>query len=270
MSERRTLKLIHFSGTAWLVLCLGYIAAMSLRQAGVHWWIIFSLSGYSAVLVFLLVSLYLFAIFRGVGKSQLIENEHPLTSTSYYTALYLAAPFLGCVAGCLGMIGVNTVGEFIVGIALGTLGTTFLVWVIVDPMVGVLEMLLPASRRHRTERLARIRALRQERQEKRKRVLKRVLTEEQERQRRWQEVLKPYAQKLAELLAVEAKDFEKAEREAIGIGVSAWQMGGLSCMEHLRNMAWTLYEKRMDEPMVCDYVSNWWDGIGNWRNTGFC
>jgi len=268
--SRRTLKLIHFSGTAWLVLCLGYIAVMSLRQAGVHWWVIFSLSGHSAVFVFLLVSLYLFAVFRGIGGSKIIEVEHPLTSTGYYTALYLMTPFLGCLAGCLGMVGVKTTSEFFMGIALGTLGTTFLVWVIVDPAAGVLELLFPASRRHRSERLARIRAVRQRRQEKRKHLLERILAEEQERLCQWQQVLEPYSQQLAELLSVKDQDFAKAEREAVSIGVSAWQMGGRSCMEHLRNMTSSLYAKRTSEPMFCDYVSSWWDGIGDWRHTSFC
>jgi len=270
MSGRRTLKLIHFGGTAWLVLCLGYILITTLRQAGVNWWIIFSLSGHSALVILLLVSLYLFAIFRGVGESRIIEAEHPLTSTSYYTALYLATPFLGCLAGCLGMIGVKGAEEFFVGIALGTLGTTFLAWVIVDPAAGMLEMLFPPSRRHRTERLARIRAIRQKRQEKRANLLDRVLAEEQEQRRRWQEALEPYAQKLAELLIGKENDYAKTECEAISIGVSAWQMGGRGCMEQLRDMALALYQERSGSPVVCDYVSSWWDGIGNWRYTSFC
>ena len=37
---------------------------------------------------------------------------------------------------------------------LGTLKTTFIVWIVIDPLVGVIEMLLPESREHRAERLA--------------------------------------------------------------------------------------------------------------------
>ncbi len=93
MTEHRTLKSIHLAGTAWFILCVGYILVFALRQAGVHWWIIFSLSGHSTLLVLLLVSIYSFALFRGVGRSQTIEAEHPLTSTNYYTVFYIAIPF---------------------------------------------------------------------------------------------------------------------------------------------------------------------------------
>ena len=83
MSHRKALKLVHLASTTWFMLCMGYILVLALRQAGIHWWVIFSLSGHSALLIFLLISLYLFAIFRGVGSNQRIEMEHPLTSTNY-------------------------------------------------------------------------------------------------------------------------------------------------------------------------------------------
>jgi hypothetical protein len=270
MSGRRLLKLVHLGGTAWLVLCLSFLLIIALREAGVHWWLIFSLSGYSMLFVFLLVSLYLFAIFRGIGENRSIEAEHPLTNTSYYTTLYLVAPFLGCLAGCLGMIGVQTASEFAVGISLGTLCTTFLVWIIIDPVVGVIEMLLPASLRHRHERLAQLRAARHEQIENRRRLLESVLAEDQEEQQRLAHILKPYAEKLADLLTWESEDFSKAENEAVSIGVIAWRIGGRNCMERLKNMASNLYEERASEPMACDYISNWWDGIGSWRNPSFC
>ena len=142
MAVRRKLRLVHLASTAWFMLCVGYILALTLRQAGLQWWVIFSLAGHSALFIFLLISLYLFAVFRGVGKSQKIEEEHPLTCTNYYMVLYVIAPFLGGLAGCLGMIGVNRIGQFLLGIVLGTLATTFLVWVIVDPVTTLLEMLL--------------------------------------------------------------------------------------------------------------------------------
>jgi len=175
MTRRNVLKLIHLTSTAWFMLCVGYILVLALRQAGVNWWLIFSLSGHSAVLIFLMVSLYLFAIFRGVSSSQKIEVEHPLTSTMYYTAFYVATPFLGSLAGCLGMMGENRISQFLQGIALGTLGATFLVWVIVDPVMGLLEMLLsPTSRKHRAERLALAKAQREKAQEDHERLLAEV------------------------------------------------------------------------------------------------
>ncbi|MFB0524123.1 MAG: hypothetical protein ACETVZ_01195 [Phycisphaerae bacterium] len=112
------------------------------------------------MVIFLLTSLYLFAIFRGVSKAQTIEAEHPLTSTNYDRVFYVTTPFLGGLADCVGMIGEDRVSQFVAGITLGTFGATFLVWVIVDPVTGLLEMLLlPSSRRHRLRRLAQARAL---------------------------------------------------------------------------------------------------------------
>ena len=75
MTKQRLLKVIHLLSTIWFILCTGYLLILALRQAGVHWWVIFSLSGHSAVLVFTLLSLYLFAFFRGTSRSQLIETE---------------------------------------------------------------------------------------------------------------------------------------------------------------------------------------------------
>jgi hypothetical protein len=262
------LKIIHLASTAWFMLCIGYILVLALREAGVNWWVIFSISGHSALLVFLLVSLYLFAIFRGVGSSQKIEVEHPLTNTGYYSMFYVSAPFLGGLASCLGMIGEGRISQFLLGVALGTLGTTFLVWVIVDPVTGLLEtLLLPASRKHRSERLAQAKIQREEKQKERKRLLAEVLTKEQSKQRSRQEALKPYAEKLAELLtAINAANFRKAEREAINIGVKAWRNGGLNCMKQLRDMAIEICRKKYQDSMIVDYVSNWWDGIGSWRS----
>ena len=267
MYVRHKLKMIHLASTAWFILCIGYILVLALWQAGVKWWVIFSVSGYSALLIFLLVSLYLFAIFRGVGSSQKIEVEHPLTNADYYAVLYVVAPFLGGLAGCIGMIGEDRTSQFLLGIALGTLGTTFLVWVIVNPVTGLLEMLLPpASRKHRAERLAQAKAQREEKQKERERLLAEVLAKEQLAQRNWQQVLEPYAKKLAELLTASETDFRKAEREAVDIGVNAWQTGGLSCMRQLRDMAIEICRKKYQDSMIVDYVSSWWDGIGSWRS----
>jgi len=267
VSRRRILKLIHLAGTVWFILCIGYILVFALRQAGVNWWVIFSLSGYSALIVFLLISLYLFAIFRGAARSQKIEVEHPLTSTDYYTVFYITTPFLGGLAGCLGMMGVSIIKQFLLGVALGTLGTTFLVWVVVDPVTALLEMLLPpASRKHRAERLAKIRAEREKRQKDSERLLAEALAKEESDRRRWQEALKPQAEKLAELLTTNRVNFKQAERKAIDIGVNAWQAGGLGCMRQLHDMAMDLCKKKCQDLMIVDYVSSWWDGIGSWRN----
>lgn len=266
MSEHRTLKSIHLASTAWFILCIIYILVLALRQAGVRWWIIFSLSGHSILIVFLLISLYVFAILRGVSSAQAIEPEHPLTGTSYYKGFYVTAPFLGGLAGCVGMIGEDRIVQFAAGIALGTFGTTFLVWVILDPVTGLLEMLLPpVSRKHRTERIAQAKVKREKKQKDRERLLTEVLAKEDSERRRWQQVLRPQAEKLAGLLTAEGADFKQAEREAVDIGLKAWQMGGLNCMQQLRDMAIAISRERDQNKEIVDYIPFWWDGIGNWH-----
>lgn len=264
MSRQRTLQLIHLASTVWFIICIVYILVLTLRQAGVRWWIVFSLSGHGLLITLTLISLYLFAIFRGISSSQKVQVEHLLTSTDYYRVFYVVTPLLGGFAGCLGMIGISTVGQFASGVALGTLGTTFLVWVIVDPLTGLLEMLLPsASRRHRSQRIARAKALRQIRQENRENLLQDVFVKEEQKRQQWREVLKPKAEMLAEMLAADEIDFKQIEYEAVGIGVKAWQIGGLSCMRELRDMAIELAKEK--NKSVVDYIGVWWDGIGSWR-----
>jgi hypothetical protein len=266
MTKRRMLKSIHLAGTVWFALCVGYILVFTLRQAGLHWWVIFSLSGHSALIVFLLISVYLFAIYRGVSPGQNIEIEHPLTSTNYYTLFYIITPFLGGLTGCLGMMGVITIKLYLLGVALGSFVTTFLVWVIVDPITAWLELVLsPAARKHLAERLAKAKAEREQEQRKRESKLADALAKYESDRLRWQKALKPESEKLAGLLTTERINFRQAEREAAEMGVKAWQIGGLVCMRQLRDMAIDLCRQKNQNKGVVDYISSWWDGIGRWR-----
>jgi hypothetical protein len=265
MRRRDELRKAHIAGTIWFVLAVGYIFVLALRQAGVRWWVVFSLSGHGVLIVSVLVSLYLFAIFRGISSSQNIELEHPLTSTTYYAAFYLLTPFLGGLAGCIGMIGTFSVSQFVLGIALATLGVTFLVWVILDPIIGLMEMLLPSSRTHRAVRLAQARAERERKQRDRERLLTEVVEQEETNRRRWRKLLEPEAARLAGLLAENGTNVHEAEREAVGIGVRAWQTGGVVCMRELRDTAIDLCQHKSTDKTVIDYINFWWDGIGNWR-----
>jgi hypothetical protein len=265
MGRRDELKFVHIASTVWFILCVGYILILALRQAGVHWWVVFSISGHGALIILVLVSLYLFAIFRGISSSQKVQVEHPLTSTMYYAAFYVAAPFLGSLAGLLGMIGTRSISQYLLGIAMGTLGTTFLVWVIIDPLIGLLEMILPASRKYRAQRLIEAKTERDKKQKARIRLLEEVIEREESDRLYWQELLKPQAEKLAGLLTTEITDRKQAEQQAIGIGVSAWQTGGLRCMRELRDMTISLCKQKQQNKAVVDYINFWWDGIGNWR-----
>jgi hypothetical protein len=265
MSRHRTLRSIHIASTIWFVLCIAYILVLALRQAGVEWWVVFSLSGHGALIALVLISLYLFAVFRGVSSSQKELVEHPLTTTTYYAVFYVVTPFLGSLASCLAMIGVSRISQFMLGVALGTLGATFLAWVIVDPAIGMLEMLLPASRKHRAQRLAQAKAAREAKQKSREHLLAQVLAKEESDRRYWREQLKAQAEKLAGLLEAERTELKRAEHEAVGMGVKAWKIGGLSCMRELRDMAIAICKQSNQSKAVVDYISFWWDGIGSWR-----
>ena len=119
------MRFTHMASTVWFILSVGYILISALRQAGIHWWVVFSLSGHGVLIILVLVSLYLFAIFRGISSSQKEQLEHPLTSTVYYVVFYVSAPFLGSLAGLLGMIGTHSTSQFLLGIANILLCKTF-------------------------------------------------------------------------------------------------------------------------------------------------
>jgi hypothetical protein len=264
MTARRALKLTHVASTIWFMVCVGYILVLTLHQVGFKWWLIFSLSGHSAIAVFILVSVYLFALVRDMSGTQQIQVEHPFTSTQYYMGFYVAAPLLGGLAGIFGMIGTSELSRYALGVAMGTLGTTFCVWVVLDPVIGLVEMLLPASRRHRTERLAQAEVERRARQEKREKLLADAVTREDQERERWRQILEPEAKRLAALLAGDSRG-GRAEQEAVDIGAHAWHLGGLSCMRQLRDMTMSIAEKKTGSTKAADYVSYWWDGIGEWR-----
>jgi hypothetical protein len=261
----RPLKTLHVVSTAWFVLCLAYLLVMALREAGFRWWVIFSLSGYSVVLVFVLLSVYLFALFRGVSRNQQIQIEHPLTSSDYYMALYAVAPFLGGTAGCLSGVGLENRIDLLHRMTLGTFVTTSVVWVILDPGLAVLEGLWPTSRHHRADRLARQEVERKERETRRQQVLAQVMETEQNHRRLWQQTLEPYAQELSGLLTTDAQGFERAHTRAIEIGAEAWRLGGIGCMRQLHEMTVATGHRRSATAPLVDYLPYWWDGIGTWR-----
>ncbi len=269
MTAKRILKRIHVVSTTWFLLCVGCVLAAELRKVGFNWWLIFSLSGYSTFLILVLTSLYLFALFRGVGGTQSITVEHPVTSTAQYMGFYVAAPLLGGLAGVLGMLGTPDLATFVAGVARGTLGVTFAVWVVLDPLAGLLEMMLPSSRKHRAERLAQAEAERRARAERRERLLAEAFAREEQERRRWEQRLRGEAERLATLLATDASGVEQAEKEALDIGALAWRLGGLTCMRQLRDMALDIARARSEQGGTVDYVSHWWDGIGEWHRPSF-
>lgn len=266
MCRRKILKLVHLLDTVLLAFSACYILILALRQVGKSWWFIVSLSGYSAPIAFLLISLYLFAIYRGVARSQRLKIEHPLTTSVYYVFFYNISPPLGVLAGGLGAIGTTKIAQYLLMTATGCLFVTFIVWIIVDPIAGIVEILLPSSQKHRRLRLAQSKAMRQKQQLANQALLAEVEAQQQMEQNYWNKALKPYAGKLATLMTHNETPDANMEAEAVDLGVSAWQIGGLGCMRQLHFMAAEICRRNYHKPITIDLISIYWDGIGSWRS----
>ncbi|MCF7974475.1 MAG: hypothetical protein K9N55_11710 [Phycisphaerae bacterium] len=268
LSLKRWLKNLHLAGTLWFILCVSFILIRGLRRAGYDWLVIFSLSGHSVVILFMLVSVYLFALFRG-GKT--VDDghaqEHPLTSSGLYMMLYTGAPLLGAVAGLLHMaLFTQTTNEFFLSIALWTFRLTFGAWVILDPIIASLETFTPQGRLHRAKRLEKQKAERLERQRNRDALLDLLVEKERENEAIWTEALTPYVPELCDLLNTTQSGWQEAEQRAAEIAVTAWRLGGLACMQFLHQKALAAYQEKHPNGPIADYIINWWDGIGAWRN----
>jgi hypothetical protein len=263
MSSGRVLKLVHFSSTAWLVASAGILLILALRQAGASWWLIFSLSGYSAVLIFLLISLYLFAIFRGVVHPA--KREHPLTTSIYYMTFYDVSPFLGVLAGVMSTLGSSNTVQQLATICDGSLATTFFVWIVLDPVIGSIEMMLPASRASRRQRQNLAKAIREKQQVDNEQLLARLQEEEALKEQHLGQFLPPLAEKLADLLDEYITYGRSVEPEVIQIGARAWRLDGIICMRQLHEMAIETCRKQFHGRHFIDHIAIWWDGIGNWR-----
>jgi len=267
MSSRRTLKLIHFTSTVWFMLSALFLLVIALRQARASWWFIFSLAGSSAGLLFLLISFYLFAVFRGVVRSQMIQIEHPLTCSVSYLALYDISPFLGALAGLAGGYGNAGIIQTMLSIATGSLAATFMVWVILDPAIGLLEMLIPASAQHRHQRTEQAKAAHQKQQEDNEQLLNELLERELLNRQHWQKTLQPMAQKLTGLMEKYNDGSKGTETHIVKIGAQAWRLGGIECMRQLHEMVKNNQKKGKDE-LTVDCVAICWDGLGTWRLPG--
>jgi hypothetical protein len=263
MSSERVLKLVHFSSTAWFVASAGFLLIVALRQAGAGWWLIFSLSGYSAVLIFLLISLYLFAIFRGVVHPA--KQEHPLTTSIYYMTFYDISPFLGALAGVISKAGGSNPAQQLAIISIGTLATTFFVWIVLDPAIASVEMMLPESREHHRRRQVHVKAMREQQRVDNERLLAKLQEKEALKQQQLLQFLLPVAEKLTALLGDYATKGSQIEREVVQIGAHAWQMGGIICMRQLHEMATEAYREQFQGRRFIDHIAIWWDGIGNWH-----
>jgi hypothetical protein len=262
MDSKTFLRRIHICGTLWFLLCAAVLLILSMHQAGLKWWLIFSISGYSAVLLLFLFTIYLFAIFQGVVRN-LNSTEHPLSTSIYYIALYDLAPFVGAIAG---LFAITSYGSWIAvlnSIVQGALAMTFLVWIVIDPPLGLVETWLPAGIAHRKQRLTEVKNQKQKQQKDNQQLLQNLEGKELQQMAEWQHSFTPYAKEAADLLSDSPSSIQ-TQRRVIELGALAWQTGKLIGMEFLHKQIQDELRNRACSVSV-DYVSFWWDGVGNWR-----
>ncbi|MBW8015863.1 MAG: bZIP transcription factor [Planctomycetes bacterium] len=265
MSSNRLLKFIHIASTCWFIAGSVFLMIVALREAGLHWWVIFSLSGHSGTFIFFLMLVYSFAMFRGVSRSQKIELEHPLTCSRSYLTFYDIAPFLGGAAGLTATKFTQNGFELMISATTGTLFSTFLVWILVDPAVSVVEMLLPASREHRKERITEMKELQKRIQKDNERLMAELMEMESINRKQREIELRGRAIDLARLLAEHKIGCGNVEAQVVEMGGHAWHLGGIECMRQLLEMAEDAYKEQYNETVAINHIGIWWDGIGTWR-----
>lgn len=262
MNSQRLLKRIHVCGTLWFLLCAATLLVLSLHQAGVRWWVIFSISGYSTVLLLFIFTVYLFAIYQGVVRNQ-TAAEHPLSTSIYYIALYDLAPFLGSLAGLLGISMYTSLPSVLNNMTQGTLATTFLMWTVLDPAIGMIETALPDSKAHRKQRLEEARRERERQKLENEQLLDSLEEQERQLKEQWKISLEPYAREVASLLTV-GEINNNIQPRIIELGALAWKTGGITCMRFFHQLILQQISLPPQEPVI-DYTAIWWDGIGTWR-----
>jgi len=260
------LKITHVTSTVFFAVSACYLVVVSLRRAGSSIMVITPLTAYSVPVIFLLVTWYLFVVYRGIARNQKIAIEHPLTTSDSYLFFYILTPLLGAIGGIVAGWGFTGSGYVLLLMAGGAVFTTFLVWIFVDPFVEMVEMFIPSSRRHRHRRIARARIEYRKQSAARQSLLKELEKIEQVHHRQWDQTLSPLAHKLAELICADARAIEASHVEVVDIGVRLWQYGGLECMKYIHSKAFDLCRQRNKKAGDFDCIACWWQGIGTWRN----
>ena len=266
MRRKRILKLLHLLSTGLFISGAGYITVLALLQAGRGWWFIVSLSGYSLPLIFFLTSLYLFALYHTFTKSQENSVEHPLTSSYYYLVFYDLVPFLGAIGGLIGALDSGVLSQHLMIISMGAFWSTFAVWVIADPVVGCAEMLLPASRKHREERLAQARQAREARELERQELFEEIQKSQTGNYAVWSGIFKEDIDRLCAIMAGFQGSGDVDDKQTAAIGLKAWRTGGIDCMKWMHDKAIEKYKQKYEGSYCEDYISFWWDGIGGWKS----
>ncbi len=270
MPQTRILQKLHFISTLWFALSVIFIVALSLYQAGYNWFIIFSLSGYSIGLLYPIIAFYILAVFKGTQRAEEPEIEHPLTNTAIYNIFYSLCPLLGACSGLFSFqVGIGK-SEFILNLSVATLIVTFMVWIIIDPLVTVIENNIPGAHEHRQKRQEAERLEQERLARERDELLQEMKVKEENEKTMLTEYLKPYATQLSDLITNNRFRFENDHIviQAGEIGLIAWQRGGMEGMKLLQDLTLTNLPESPPNSYISakDIISIWWDGIGDWKH----
>jgi hypothetical protein len=263
MCIKRIFKLLHLAGMIWFFFSVFILALTAMKQSGQRWWIVIPLSGYSVLIVLMVVSMQFFTTLRA-GKIS-AANEHPLTTSQYYLVFYDAAPLLGAILGSIIAMDTYNIYQYLLTLVMGSMFMTFFTWVVADPLLQAGEKYLPSSRKLRHERIEKIRAENKKRQEANDRLLAQLHTDSDREERMWQEKLEPAATELSELLASQGWS-EEGKMQIVEYGMKAWQTGGLECMKQMHDLTLEKYRQKYSDMQPVEMLGTWWDGIGSWRS----
>ena len=263
MTLDRKIRVCHIIATAQFGVSAALIIFWSLRAAGLHWAAIFSLSATGVVLLVLAVLIYAFAVFRGV-LGERTEAQHPLGGSLYYRLFYVVVPILGGVIVGLDYLFAEGINEAVRGWALGTVLAACIVWLVLDPVVGLVESALPRARRLRAEEAAARRARQGALERSRLRRLHEIRARRKGLHERLAPVLAERAERIVGLLRECAGTPRRAFDQSAAIGLETWRAGGSALMKELFDLVTRRCRDtgREDLPPLLDY---WWDGIGDWR-----
>jgi len=263
MPVERRLGICHVIVTAQYLISAGVVIFWTFLQTGRHWLIAFSLTTQSFALVVLGAMIYGFATFRGAVGDRLTA-EHPFTSSAQYRFLYLLLPVLGGVAGAVDFWLATDLFHALLGLSLGTVVTASAMWLLADPVVGLIESALPESRRLRTARMAREHERRERRRQEKRELLEGLLAERRAKLEELRPYLQQHAQRLSELLRKSSDDPWRGCEEGAAIGLATWQLGGEPVMKQLYATTAGLCSESAQSDLLF-YLDHWWNGVGEWR-----
>ncbi len=259
----RYLGILHSVPTIQLAASTVLVIFWTLQAAGFDWLTLFSLSLQGAIVVGLGVLIYGFAAFRGAvgARSQV---SYPLTGSYPYRAYYLVTPVLGGVICGIDYLVAAGALEGLRGVALGTIMTAFAVWVIGDPIIGITESLLPASRAERAKRRAQQTEAREQRERERRELIWRLREKRHARLADLRPAVTRHRERLLEILQESRRDPQAGLDAAASIGLELWRLGGVECMKEMYSSIMQACVQEADG-YPASHLLYWWDGIGEWR-----